>query len=153
MNKENSIASDVFNKFYGEFKSEGYSVQHILANFLPDFIEDISESWGEELRLELTGNNNEILGSIPLFEIHLNYKFFGVITENGVLLEAKKETKLTGGVTWNGDDEYFNEIGIEYTRCKKLDVIENLSELNDKTELTTELMENISCEIVSTVCQ
>lgn len=148
-----SIAERVFTDFYPKYKAEKYDIKTVLYNFLPAFVEEVADEWGEECEIDPVKSYDPIDKSKPFFEVDTYNGKRIVVTEDGRIWSVKARTYETGGTTWNGDDEYYKEIATQYTEPELIDTLENIKELPEKTELTIELMEQIASELVSTICQ
>ncbi len=151
---DDSIATRIFADFYKKYREEGYEQRTILFNLLPQFVEEIATSWREDCSIGPVVSYELIDNSKPFFEVDTSdFKKTIVITENGKIYYVKRHSFKSGGYTWNGDDEYFENMGCKYLDPIYIDSIENISEITEQCDLTSEKMENIACEIVSTICQ
>ena len=155
MENTDSIAESTFNRFYPQFaEDEQYDLGTILFNLLPSFFEELAEAWGEKCSLHPYRTSDKINDSKPLFEFFtdFNASTFYVMTCDGSLYTAKSKTYKSGGQTWNGDDEYFDNYKTDYIDVKPFAVIENMKDIK-RDNITAEKMEMLAAEIVSTICQ
>lgn len=148
-----SIAESVFNKFYPVFTEDKETQAAILFNFLPEFFKEVAGEWGYNISLQPAESKEKIEGSSPLFSVQTDQYGLVVIADNGNVYAVKKTSHLTNTVTWNGDDEYFNNVKTTYQNARIIFLAENISELTETTVLTAEKMENIASELVSFLCQ
>jgi len=113
-------------------------------------IEDIAESWGENIE---TGRSFSLCdnGERAIMLVSGNNIKNGVLCESGNIYKICKVTEnKTGNITWNGDDEYFNEIEITYSVGSLVDTVESLKEIKS---VNSKAIEKIASEIISVVCQ
>lgn len=111
-----------------------------MAFYLSDAVDDVSEEW--RVRLWATPYSGD---GVAL--LHTGREAY-MLLEDGVVRKVVKTTHTeTGGVTWNGDDEYYKEIKTEYVLGDEIGVVDNFLGGCD----TLEGIENIACQIAGII--
>ena len=148
-----SIAVKVFNKFYAEYR-DASDTKTAIFNLLPPFVKEAAADHGCECSLGPALSMKDIDGSTPFFEVDTyfsNSERKVIITENGNIYQMDCRTYKTEGVTWNGDDEFFDNFAVEYSAQREHGCIKSIANLVEGDNLTAEKMKNMACEIVSAV--
>lgn len=152
-------AERIFNemKKSGMLDKESVERSMIVSMFIPDFFEEIATDWGYEqyaMSLSNPSSCEEIEdGSKPFFEAIESKYGTAVITEDGRIFKVKRNTRKTGSVTWNGDDEYYDEIETSYGNAELVDEVYNLPALLSGGELNADTIEGAAAELVSALFQ
>ncbi len=148
-NEERGIAETVFNKFYAEYIEAGASNQEIIANFLPDYIEEVAELWG--IDINCTVADFQLDNEKPLLRIL--FKKDIVVAESGEIYSVNVTAEKTGGVTWNGDDEYIDSMRLVANLKEKIGKSENIKELINSKRITSDDLESAACEILDIIIE
>lgn len=148
-----SIAVKVFNKFYAEY-SDVSDTKTAIFNLLPPFVEEAAADRDCKCSLGPALSLKDIDGSTPFFEVDTHFSNSErkvIITENGNIYQVKCRIYEKEGITWNGDEEFFDNFAVEYSGQREHGCIKSIANLVEGDNLTVEKMKNMACEIVSAV--
>lgn len=139
---------------------ESASCENVLIqNYLADMANEVAEEWGNQANFSDCRRSNVINGEVVICEYEkeiycentnprLTHQLF-VITESGSIYKTNTHSYKTGTVTWNGDDEYFDNFATDYVDFDKVESLSNRVCYQNSEILTPEMLEQCACELVS----
>lgn len=119
-----------------------------LAMNISSCLFDIAEEWG--MRIDETNhpafnlNGDRVITVVVDSTDMKNCKQYALL-ESGKIYRVTSRTYLTGGITWNGDDQYFRDQKTEFTFDGYFDEID----LQGKNYTNDDDVENIAAQLIA----
>lgn len=143
-----NIAQKLFNEYYDEYVKEGNNIHTILRNFFPTFLDETCEVWDLQWLCQLSCLDSK--KGTTIAEI-FTYRFNYAVLENGEIYRIQYNSEKTGNITWNGDDEYFEEYSQSAELVEYIGKSENIKEISNNKSIDLESIESASSQIIDII--
>lgn len=142
----------IYTDFINASRASGHSEKYLFQSLLDDVINDVAEDWGVNVyALPFDGKvGNERI--IAMLDCAPSTQY--LLALNGSIYTYSSETKATGAVTWNGDDQFYNEYETIYTLKNKVDEVSTefaKNVFNKSGVFDLEKLENLACQVCQAV--
>lgn len=135
-------------------KEGQWGKEELLYNTLEDFIEEVAVDHGySDTDFAVDENHGEIAGFEPKSCITITLPNYQQIqlTESGEYIYVYRDVYKTGGITWNGDDEYYDQYATDMHFAHKFDVENDVlvDLIHDYESVSPDAIESLAVTIIN----